>query len=43
MNGHLKILSSRWNAYNDVQEEIKRRLRAQEKLAEDPYGDGLPF
>ena len=43
MNGHLKVLSGRWNAYNDVQEEIKRRLRAQEKLAEDPYGDGLPF
>lgn len=43
MNGHLKVLSSRWNAYNDVQEEIKRRLRQQEKLAEDPYGDGLPF
>ena len=43
MNGHLKVLSGRWNAYNDVQEEIKKRLREQEKLAEDPYGDGIPF
>ena len=43
MNGHLKVLSHRWQAYNDVQEEIRRKQIAAELLAAAPAGDGLPF
>ena len=43
LNGHLKVLSHRWVAYDDIQETSKRREQAALALAADPKGDGLPF
>jgi hydroxyacylglutathione hydrolase len=43
LNGHLKVLSHRWLAYDDIQAAAKRREQAALALAADPQGDGLPF